>query len=77
MATKILPQARFSRAQEPLSIRNGRDGRSRDSTILLEETCSSAKQSGGSTFPWGCFSAAQTRRLVRDDGNLNGAKVVG
>jgi hypothetical protein len=32
------------------------------------------KHGGGSIGLWGCFSAAETRRLVSIEGKMNGAK---
>jgi hypothetical protein len=36
-------------------------------------TIPTVKQGGGSIIRWGCFSAAETARLVRIEGKMNGA----
>ena len=40
----------------------------------LANTIPTVKRGGGSIMLWGCFAAAETGRLVRIEGKMNGAK---
>ena len=39
-----------------------------------ENTIPAVKHGGGSIMLWGCFSSAVTRKLVRIEGKMDGAK---
>ena len=45
-----------------------------DETKIEIFTLPMVKHGGGSIILWGCFSAAETGRLVRIEGKMNGAK---
>ncbi len=42
--------------------------------IITCNTIPTVKHGGGSIMPWGCFSAAGTGEVIREDGKLNAAK---